>query len=135
MQNNSPETDKVSPFQLDQNMKIGNAGADELLWYSPLEEPFRVSGFAWLNVEHKYRRSPTVPDVPIGPEVDALANCTSGGQIRFRTNSRSVSVRVRLTAGSGMYHMPPTGSAAWMRISAAQASGNMQERPVSSQVR
>lgn len=109
MQNNTPETEKVSPYQLDQNMKIENDGAGERLWYSPQEEPFQVSGFAWLDVEHKYRRLPAVPDVPIRPEVDVLANCTSGGQIRFRTNSRSVSVRVRLTAGSGMYHMPPTG--------------------------
>ena len=27
MQNNSPEPDKVSPFQLDQNMKIDSGGA------------------------------------------------------------------------------------------------------------
>lgn len=109
VQNNSPEPEKVSPFQLDQNMKIDNAGADELIWYSPLEEPFRVSGFAWFDTERKYRRLPAVPKVPVRPEVDTLANCTSGGQIRFRTDSRNVSVRVRLTAGSGMYHMPPTG--------------------------
>lgn len=109
VQNNSPEPEKVSPFQLDQNMKIDNAGADELIWLSPLEEPFRVSGFAWFDTERKYRRLPAVPEVPVRPEVDTLANCTSGGQIRFRTDSRNVSVRVRLTAGSGMYHMPPSG--------------------------
>ena len=135
MQNNSPEPEKVSPFQLDQNMKIDHAGTDEWLWYSPLEEPFRVSGFAWFDTERIYRRLPAVPEVPVRPEVDTLANCTSGGQIRFRTDSRHVSVRVRLKAGSGMYHMPPPGSAEWMRISAARASGNMQEPPGSSQDR
>ncbi|KOR90591.1 hypothetical protein AM231_01180 [Paenibacillus solani] len=90
-------------------MKLDLKGGHELTWYSPLEKPFRVSGFAWFDTERKFRRLPAVPDVPIRPEVDALANCTSGGQICFRTNSRKVSVRVRLTAGSGMYHMPPTG--------------------------
>ncbi|MEK4976699.1 SGNH/GDSL hydrolase family protein [Bacillus sp. FSL K6-6540] len=109
VQNNSPEPEKASPFLLDQNMKIDHAEADEWLWYSPLEEPFRVSGFAWFDTERIYRRLPAVPEVPVRPEVDTLANCTSGGQISFRTDSRNVSVRVRLTAGSGMYHMPPTG--------------------------
>ncbi|WP_339270859.1 SGNH/GDSL hydrolase family protein [Paenibacillus sp. FSL K6-1330] len=109
MQNRIPEPEKVSPYQLDQNMKIENHGADERIWYSPQRGPFQVSGFGWFHTERIYRRLPSVPDVYIRPEVDALANCTSGGQIRFRTNSRSVSVRVRLTAGSGMYHMPPTG--------------------------
>lgn len=109
MQNSIPEPEKVSPYQLDQNMKIDNARGDDLLWHSPLDEPFQVSGFAWFDTEHKYRRLPAAPDVPIRPEVNALANCTSGGQIRFCTNSRTVSVRVRLTAGASMYHMPPTG--------------------------
>ncbi|MFE0558529.1 SGNH/GDSL hydrolase family protein [Paenibacillus sp. NPDC058910] len=109
MQNNVPEPEKVSPYQLDQNMKIENHGADERIWYSPKRGPFQVSGFGWFHTERIYRRLPAVPEVYIRPEVDALANCTSGGQIRFRTNSRSVSVRVCLTAGSSMYHMPPTG--------------------------
>ncbi|WP_054400943.1 SGNH/GDSL hydrolase family protein [Paenibacillus solani] len=109
MQNSTPEPGAVSPYQLDHNMKLDLKGGHELTWYSPLEKPFRVSGFAWFDTERKFRRLPAVPDVPIRPEVDALANCTSGGQICFRTNSRKVSVRVRLTAGSGMYHMPPTG--------------------------
>lgn len=111
MENRTPETEpkRVSLYQLDRNMKIGHEESRELTWYSPLEEPFRVSGFAWFDTERKYRRLPALPEFPIRQEVDALANCTSGGQIHFRTNSRTVSVRVRLTSSSGMYHMPPTG--------------------------
>lgn len=101
--------EEVSPHQLDQNMKAQNVATDELTWHSPLDEPFRVSGLAWFESNRLYRRLPAVPDYPIPSAVDILANCTSGGQIRFRTNSRYISVRVRLTAGSGMYHMPPTG--------------------------
>ncbi|WP_422659918.1 SGNH/GDSL hydrolase family protein [Paenibacillus sp. EC2-1] len=99
----------VSPHQLDQNMKIESGTTDGLTWYSPLEEPFRISGFAWIEEERIYRRLPVSPDYPITTAVDNLANCTSGGQIHFRTNSRSISVRVRLAAGSSMYHMPATG--------------------------
>lgn len=128
MQNRIPEPEKVSPYQLDQNMKIENHGADERIWYSPQRGPFQVSGFGWFHTERIYRRLPSVPDVYIRPEVDALANCTSGGQIRFRTNSRSVSVRVRLTAGSGCTTCRQRGSAASMRISAAPAIGCMRER-------
>lgn len=96
-------------YQLDRNMSIGSPLSDRLQWHSPLEAPFLVAGFGWFQAERLYRRLPAVPDVPVRPEVDALSNCTSGGQIRFRTDSRTVSVRVRLTSGSGMYHMPPTG--------------------------
>lgn len=95
-------------LQLDENMKVeGNSGGFE--WYSPLEAPFQIAGFAWLQEDHVYRRLPLQPDFPIREAVDTLANCTSGGQIRFRTNSSKVSVRIRLTNKTGMYHMAPTG--------------------------
>lgn len=99
----------VSPHQLDQNMKVESGATDGLTWHSPLEEPFRISGLAWIEEERIYRRLPAVPDYAIPTAVDNLANCTSGGQIHFRTNSSSISVRVRLAAGSSMHHMPATG--------------------------
>ncbi|WP_245640199.1 SGNH/GDSL hydrolase family protein [Paenibacillus dakarensis] len=101
--------DVVSPHELDQNMKINSVVTDGLTWYSPLEEPFRISGLAWMKEDRVYRRLPVAPDYPIPAPVDRLADCTSGGQIHFRTNSSSITVRVSLAAGSSMYHMPATG--------------------------
>lgn len=103
------QIENSAPHELDPNMRTSKAEGDNLTWHSPLEEPLRVSGLAWFDQERRYRRLPLHPAHPVRPEVDSLANCTSGGQVRFRTDSSTVSVRVRLTAGAGMYHMPPTG--------------------------
>ncbi|MFD0869475.1 SGNH/GDSL hydrolase family protein [Paenibacillus residui] len=78
-------------------------------WYSPLEEPFQVSGLAWFAQERKYRRLPTSPAQAIPQAVDHLANHTAGGQIRFQSDSSSLSVRVKLRGIAGMAHMPATG--------------------------
>jgi len=80
-----------------------------LQWHSPKEPPFQVAGLAWFAEEELYRRLPMKPGHPIRPAVDALANHTSGAQLRFRTNSARLSVRVRLLSPSGMNHMPATG--------------------------
>lgn len=103
------DREALSPHQLDPNMKIENGTTDGLTWYSPLKEPFRISGLAWFEEERIYRRLPVSPSYNIPTPVDNLANCTSGGQIHFRTNSRNISVRIRLAGGSSMYHMPATG--------------------------
>ncbi|BBH19738.1 hydrolase [Paenibacillus baekrokdamisoli] len=99
----------INAIKLDSNMSIKKNGDDSLKWLSPLEAPFQIAGFAWLDHEKKYRRLPSSPKDPLPPAVDALANCTAGGQIRFITNSSNLSIRVKLTGPADMYHMPATG--------------------------
>jgi len=78
-------------------------------WHSPLEKPFQVCGLAWFEQERKYRRLPTIPSKPIPPAVDHMADHTAGGQIRFQSDSSSLSVRVKLKDKADMNHMPATG--------------------------
>lgn len=82
---------------------------EEIRWYNPKEKPFRISGFAWFDKEKKYRRLPSKPEFKIPTNVDELANNTSGGQIRFRTNVSKLVLKVKLTAAAGMGHMPASG--------------------------
>ncbi|WP_235680366.1 SGNH/GDSL hydrolase family protein [Paenibacillus albicereus] len=84
-----------------------------LEWHSPLAPPFHIAGFAWFDEEKLYRRLPRTPSHPIPPMVDQLANHTAGGQIRFQTNSASLSVNVRLSGVANMNHMPATGQCAF----------------------
>jgi len=77
-------------------------------WHSPANPPFRINGFAWYGEEGKYRRLPQAPRVAIPPAVDKFANCTSGGQIRFRTDSSSLMLRVKLSGLADLNHMPAT---------------------------
>lgn len=83
--------------------------ASTYVWHSPLESPYVLAGFPWLQAEGKYRRLPTDPDFPLPSAVDNLANNTAGGQIRFRTNSPKLAIQVRLAGPANMYHMPATG--------------------------
>ncbi|XID95207.1 SGNH/GDSL hydrolase family protein [Paenibacillaceae bacterium WGS1546] len=82
---------------------------NELAWHSPLDAPFRVNGFPWLERDGVYRRLPLAPEFELPPAVDRLADNTAGGQIRFRTNSGRLSVKVRLNGTANMNHMPATG--------------------------
>lgn len=94
----------------DARMRSDKKSSDGTLhWHCPLDEPFHIAGLAWLEEERIYRRLPTNPAYPIPEAVDYLANHTAGSQIRFQTNSRHLSVKVKLAEKANMTHMPPTG--------------------------
>ncbi|WP_409345585.1 SGNH/GDSL hydrolase family protein [Paenibacillus sp. MBLB4367] len=105
----SEQTKKIDVINLDRNMSIEDVQDKTLKWLSPFEQPFQLAGFPWLAQEGKYRRLPAAPANVLPPAVDTLANCTAGGQIRFRTNSSRLSVKVKLSGPGNMYHMPATG--------------------------
>lgn len=101
---------EINVQELDANMARPDAEApDRMQWLSPLAAPFQIAGFAWIGEEQRYRRLPVAPAFSIPPAVDALANCTAGGQIRFRTNTSRLAIRVKLGGPGSMYHMPATG--------------------------
>ncbi|WP_260405239.1 SGNH/GDSL hydrolase family protein [Paenibacillus sp. 598K] len=102
-------SNSINPSTLDPNMAIKTERDESMKWLSPLEQPFHIAGFHWLQEERKYRRLPSTPSDTLPPDVDVLANCTAGGQIRFRTDSSRLSIRVKLGGPSNMYHMPATG--------------------------
>ncbi len=99
----------VQPNQLDPNMAPAPDGGPDLRWHSPKDGPFRLSGFCWLETEDRYRRLPVQPPWPLPEPVDRLADSTAGGQIRFRTDSATLAVRVELAGPPNMDHMPATG--------------------------
>lgn len=99
---------EIDVQKLDKNMNIDNRKED-LKWLLPIDEPFKLSGFPWFLQDKCYRRLPKEPQYKISEEIDILANCTAGGQIRFRTNSNSVAVKVKLSGAANMVHMPATG--------------------------
>jgi hypothetical protein len=105
----SEQSNAVPIHQLDPHMRLNNEGEAGLRWHVPTEAPFQLSGFAWFEQDGKYRRMPLAPSAPLPHAVDKLANCTAGGQIRFRTDSAKLSVKVRLSAIANMNHMPATG--------------------------
>ncbi|MGO4272447.1 SGNH/GDSL hydrolase N-terminal domain-containing protein, partial [Paenibacillus sp. TAF58] len=95
----------VNAVQLDENMRIQQSVDNHVRWYSPLEKPFHIAGFAWMHGEKLYRRLPVKPEWKLPDAVDQLANCTAGGQIRFETNATFLSIKVKLKGTANMYHM------------------------------
>ncbi|MFC5402622.1 SGNH/GDSL hydrolase family protein [Cohnella soli] len=94
---------------LDANMRVPVNSDSDLEWHSPLRAPFRITGLPWLEQDGVYRRLPVRPNHPLRPEVDRLANFTTGVQVRFRTDSPKLFVRVGLADKAVMYQMPATG--------------------------
>lgn len=109
MAEQTTQSNRADAQQLDPNMRLEEARELGLEWLSPKEEPFRLSGFPWFRQDGVYRRLPVNPQHPLPPAVDELANCTAGGQIGFRTDSRRLAIRVELAGKAGFYHMPATG--------------------------
>ncbi|NMO95255.1 hypothetical protein HII30_05560 [Paenibacillus lemnae] len=95
--------------ECDPNLKPGRKVEGTLKWHSPLDQPFHIAGFGWFAGERKYRRLPTLAEGMVPEAVDRLANHTAGGQVRFRTDSTSLSVRVKLKGKAHLPHMAPTG--------------------------
>ncbi len=98
---------KVAKF--DARMGVLTGTSEPCLWHGIPQPPFRLAGFAWFARDHLFRRVPVKPSETIPEAVDALANCTAGGQIAFRSDSRYVAVRVKLAGLADMNHMPSTG--------------------------
>lgn len=95
--------------KIDKFMNITEAQSSNIKWLSPRSEPFVITGFPWIEKDRVYRRLPLKPNYEIPKNVDLLADCTAGGQIRFRTDSKSIQIKVKLTGVANMNHMPATG--------------------------
>ncbi|HLF34043.1 MAG TPA: SGNH/GDSL hydrolase N-terminal domain-containing protein, partial [Cyclobacteriaceae bacterium] len=92
------------------DQEAGGKDENSIIWFDPRNEPFDLVGFEWIKADQVYRRLPLKPDWEIRKEVDNLANNTAGGQIRFRTDSKKILLRVELMHRPGsLYHMPATG--------------------------
>ncbi|MEX2382696.1 MAG: SGNH/GDSL hydrolase family protein [Opitutales bacterium] len=86
------------------------AGSESpMLWHEPHSGPFRMTGFPWHGKDAVYRRLPLRPSEELPDAVDALANCTAGGQVSFQTDSCRIAIQAQLAGRSNMCHMPATG--------------------------
>lgn len=103
-------SNEINALKLDKNMTVETVDENGLIWLNPDQPPFKLIGFYWFEQDKVYRRFPVNPD-PVLPEaVDALSNCTAGGQIKFKTDSKRIAVKVKLPSPPAMDHMPDTGS-------------------------
>jgi len=100
---------KIDIWKVDKHMSFQGEPLKGLQWLDPKKFPAFVFGLPRFEKERLYRRLPLKPAWPIRPEVDVLANCPAGGQLRFQTASSRLAIRVLLSDYAGMHHMPATG--------------------------
>lgn len=101
--------------KLDRNFAPEKVDGVEVVYRNAFEKPFVLEGFPWYSKEtmgkNLYRLPRTITPQDISSGVWHLANHTAGGVVRFRTNSRCVTIRANiLNQNPKMGHMPETGS-------------------------
>lgn len=86
-----------------------NQDNSKVRWYKGSDPLFQISGFAWFERDRVFRRLPINPPAMLPPRVDELSDCTSGGQLRFKTNARTLKIKVELSGPASMGHMTALG--------------------------
>ncbi len=99
-------------LEVDKYLAGKTADENNIVWSVPGEgTPFKLAGFYWPQTAGKqYNRLPWDSKLNIPPSVLWLGKHTSGGQIRFRTDSPRVLIRATVSNYGLMPHMPQTGS-------------------------
>ncbi|MBQ6998596.1 MAG: SGNH/GDSL hydrolase family protein [Clostridia bacterium] len=97
--------------KIDRNFVIKSASDEELNFYSVKDAPFVVDGLYWFNEDKEFVRIKTDDRHNLSEGVSALADHTSGGCVRFKTNSNVVAIKATVLDNGTMNHMTRVGSA------------------------
>ena len=97
---------------LDKNLYIApDVDISNLVFHDVRNEPFRVYGLYNYKNEPEFKRMPDDVAKSVSTGVERLARHTSGGRVRFATNSKTLAIKAYMPDTCLMPHMPFTGSA------------------------
>ena len=80
-------------------------------FYDVRESPFQIYGLYHCQQEPQFKRLPDAVARAANPGVAQHAKHTAGGRVKFRTDSRTIAVRVKMESNCDMAKMPRTGTA------------------------
>lgn len=102
----------VSIGNIDRNLAVsGTINGVNLKFYNARRSPFCIYGFLSDNDPERFRRIPYEVAERVNPGVLGLHANTSGGRVRFQTNSACVAIQAIMPGKCLMPHMPFLGSA------------------------
>ena len=96
--------------KIDSNLSSSFINETDISWRSVLEQPFSIHGVVYDSECGMFLRMPKEVSARISPQVHGLSQRTSGGRVRFKTDSSYVAVYCVAPAFQPMPHMPITGS-------------------------
>lgn len=102
---------KFDITKIDKNFLGEEIVYEGVTFHHVLEDPFKLYGLYQPHEEKAFKRMPTEIAEKINPSVSALHYHTSGGRIRFRTDSSQILLRSVLPPFDKFDHMPKTGFA------------------------
>ena len=95
---------------IDINFKVNtDIKKNDICFYSVLQTPFSIHGVHYDD--GKFRRMPEKIAKTVNPGVHYLHSNTSGGRVRFKTNSKYIAISTKLANVGKMDHFALTGSA------------------------
>ena len=98
--------------EIDKNFAVPTDVSDiDADYYDVREEPFKVYGLYNYKIEPEFKRMPDEIGLNVNDGVASLYKETSGGRIRFSTDSDVVILKAVMGRPHGFSHMPRTGAA------------------------
>ena len=94
--------------EIDKNFAVPPSTGEGLTYLSADEAPFRVYGL--IREDGGYARMPRAVAEKVNQGTVDLHRNTSGGRVRFATDSQRIAVKVDMPFSLPMPHMPQTGS-------------------------
>ncbi len=93
--------------QIDKNMVVdANITQEDIVWYDILQPPFSIHGLIFDSDDNGFVRMPRSVARTVSGSVNDLNRRTSGGRVRFRTDSDYIAIRAELRGHRLMPHMP-----------------------------
>lgn len=102
---------KIDITKIDPNFKSPDADFENTVTYNALTSPFEIKG-VYFDGE-KFTRMPKEKAMGVNESVEALYSNTSGGRIRFRTDSPKITLTVLAPSICSFAHMPKSGSSSF----------------------
>lgn len=114
---------KKNIAEIDKNFKVeAKIERDGLSFYNIDDAPFRIYGI--FREGYKYRRMPEAVAKTVSEGVYVLHSNTAGGRVRFKTDSKTVSIIPKMENPGKMPHFALTGSTGFDLYTKEDASYN-----------
>ena len=98
--------------KIDKNFIVNtNITEPDIVWYNIREIPFEIRGVIYDEEAGRFLRFPQNVAETISEGVAVLNRDTSGGRVRFKTDSSYIAIHTVMDATCIMPHMPLTGQA------------------------